>query len=678
MPEVSNRLSSAVAGVYNLPAASGQRPAASGQRPAASGMRCARRLAGAQRPASFTGSPRRLDARPERRRARFSCLLPLLALLFAAPPAAMADEEAEKPRNPPHEQTGTHGADELKGGKGDDVLVGKRGNDKLYGKDGNDDLRGGRGNDLLRGGAGDDVLRGGRGRDVLRGGAGNDILHGGKGDDRFAFPLGASGHKIITDFEAGDTIALGADPDGDSWPSPADIVAGVVTRDGRYTYTLLPGLTVETNTPLAIADFVFLAQAVALPDGHWLSYWLPRNPGGTLTVAAGEHRDAGGVRFACPSGGPDCDVMVTGGDGGALTASSTGGVATAGIVPPTLAGATAQGIASAITSLQDEALGHQFTSWPVADRPLTFGPPYAALPLSLHRPSKGVLGGELDNDGDPATPTGFAAADAPPAITGWTGSAREWSRTADGGVTTTDTVTVYSKASSGESYLSFGWWSRVHDSIDVGLGTFGNAPFRSTLHKSRANDLALQAAWPRGANVFVAGRHKYWPGGFAELKALSGTATYTGAAAGLWAEREAGERDGASGAFTADATLTADFDHAPFLALSGSIDNFRDAAGASLGDWTATLANETGGVTGGTHNGGGFVSHGNTAGSADGRNWSGGWVAQFFRRAASDSQAALPTAVGGAFQAHHGTPAMAAENDQGFVGAIGAFGAEKQ
>ena len=138
----------------------------------------------------------------------------------------MADEEAEKPRDPPHEQTGTNGDNELRGGKGDDLLVGKRGDDKLYGKDGDDELRGGRGNDLLRGGAGDDVLRGGRGRDVLRGGVGNDILHGGGGDDRFAFPLAASGHKIITDFEAGDTIALGADPGAapgrrrpTSWPA---------------------------------------------------------------------------------------------------------------------------------------------------------------------------------------------------------------------------------------------------------------------------------------------------------------------------------------------------------------------------------------------------------------------------------------------------------------------------
>ena len=630
-------------------------------------------------PPTSAGSSRP-DPRPGRRRARrFSLLLPVLALLLGALPVAMADEQAEKPEDASHEQTGTNGADDLRGGADDDLLVGRRGNDKLRGKGGNDELRGGRGNDVLYGGRGDDVLYGGRGRDVLRGGVGNDILHGGKGADRFAFALGASGHKIIADFEAGDTIVLGVDPRGGSWPSPADIVAGAVARDGRYTYTLRPGMTVETNTPLAVADFVFLAQAVALPVGHSLSGWLPRNPGGSVTVAAGEHRDAGGVRFTCPSGGPDCEVTVTGGDGGAFTASSTGGMATAGAAPQPLSGATAHGIASAIASLQDDALGDQFTSWPVADRHLTFGPPYAALPLALHRPSKGILGGELDNDGDPSTPTGFVDADAPPAISGWTGSTREWSRTDDAGVTTADTVTVYSKANSGQSYLSFGWWSRVPDSIAVGLGTFGNDPVVSTLHASRASPLALQAAWPRGANVFVAGRHKYWPGGFSQLRALSGTATYSGAAAGLWSEREAGERDGASGAFTADATLTADFDSdAQLVELSGRIANFKDASGASLGDWTATLANETGGVTGANWNGGGFVNHGNTAGAADGRNWSGGWVAQFFRRAATDSQQALPTAVGGAFQAHHGTPAMTASNDRGFVGVIGAFGAEKQ
>ena len=90
---------------YNCqrPAASGQRPAASGQRPAASGQRpaamtCARRPAGARKPAPSAGSPSRPDPRPGRRRARLpSLLLPALALLLGALvlfPAAPAQAQA--------------------------------------------------------------------------------------------------------------------------------------------------------------------------------------------------------------------------------------------------------------------------------------------------------------------------------------------------------------------------------------------------------------------------------------------------------------------------------------------------------------------------------------------------------------------------------------------------------
>ena len=619
--------------------------------------------------------------------------------MLAAPPAAMADEQVDEPR----EQIGTNRADDLRGGAGADRLVGRRGNDELRGKGGDDELRGGRGNDLLRGGAGDDVLHGGRGNDVLRGGIGNDVLHGGRGGDRFAFALGARGRKVIADFGAGDTIALGADPEGGSWPAVAEIVAGAAVQDGRYTYTLRPGLTVETNAPLAVGDFVFLGDAaldtlhaVALPDRHTLDSWLTHNPDGSLTVPAGEHRDAGGLRFSCPADGGDCTLTVTSEDG-AVAVSSTGGAATAGplpaaaarlagtpppapsaqTAPSTAAGATAHGIASAIVSLGDDALTDPFVSWPVSDRPLTLGVPYHVLPLSLHKLSKGILGGELDNDDDPSTPTGFAAADAPPAISGWSGSARAWSRADGAGGTTVDTVTLYAKADSGESYLAFGYWARVPGSGAAGIGTFGNDPTHHSIHKTKRNPLSLNAAWPRGANVFAAGRHHYWPGGWSQLDALAGAATYAGAAAGLYSERAAGARDGASGAFTADAALTADFD-ARYVRLSGRIDNFRDASGAPLGDWTARLANDSGGLTGGGFNGGGFAVSGNVAGAADGRGWSGGWVAQFFRRSAADPQTAHPTAVGGAFQAHRGTPAMAASDDAGFVGVIGAFGAGKQ
>ena len=69
-------------------------------------------------------------------------------------------------------------------------------------------------------------------------------------------------------------------------------------------------------------------HAVDLPDMHDLSDWLTANPSGTVSVPAGQHRDAGGVRFSCPSGGSDCTVTVTD-EGGTIAVTSTNGMASA-------------------------------------------------------------------------------------------------------------------------------------------------------------------------------------------------------------------------------------------------------------------------------------------------------------------------------------------------------------
>ena len=65
-------------------------------------MTCARRLAGARKPAPSTGSPSRPDPRPGRRRARLPALLPALALLLGALsllPAAPAQAQVAPPTN---------------------------------------------------------------------------------------------------------------------------------------------------------------------------------------------------------------------------------------------------------------------------------------------------------------------------------------------------------------------------------------------------------------------------------------------------------------------------------------------------------------------------------------------------------------------------------------------------
>ena len=75
---------------------------------------------------------------------------------------------------------------------------------------------------------------------------------------------------------------------------------------------------IEPSQAAAIAEFRELAVtspetlsvfAVDLPHGHRLAMWLANHPGaGSLLVPAGEYRDAGGVRFTCPSEGADCEV----------------------------------------------------------------------------------------------------------------------------------------------------------------------------------------------------------------------------------------------------------------------------------------------------------------------------------------------------------------------------------
>ena len=103
MLEVSNGLSSAAAGGDSGTAGEASPPSAAGflsrlatlrltpapasgvyNLPAASGMTCARRPAGAQRPAPSAGSPCNRERRPGRFRTRFFRLLPVLALLFGA------------------------------------------------------------------------------------------------------------------------------------------------------------------------------------------------------------------------------------------------------------------------------------------------------------------------------------------------------------------------------------------------------------------------------------------------------------------------------------------------------------------------------------------------------------------------------------------------------------------
>ena len=175
--------------------------------------------------------------------------VPPSVVLTWAPPSVSYSNAPASP-DAPITQSGTHGPDDLSGAGGDDVLSGGRGDDVL---------RGLGGDDALYGDSGDDELLGGEGDDELDGGSGDDTYTGGAGADRFVFSPDGPGDKIITDFDAseGDVIVLSAAPPGRPWPSVADIVASVAAQGDVYTvYTLHDGLTVETDTPLRVGDFV--------------------------------------------------------------------------------------------------------------------------------------------------------------------------------------------------------------------------------------------------------------------------------------------------------------------------------------------------------------------------------------------------------------------------------------
>ncbi|MEL6608338.1 MAG: peroxidase family protein [Pseudomonadota bacterium] len=103
---------------------------------------------------------------------------------------------------------GNSGDDMMIGGWGNDAMFGGTGNDRLAGGGGDDDLRGGDGDDKLLAGDGADTLIGGDGDDTLVAGGGTNTLTGGDGSDRFEAATGEDGQTTITDYSAGDTLAV--------------------------------------------------------------------------------------------------------------------------------------------------------------------------------------------------------------------------------------------------------------------------------------------------------------------------------------------------------------------------------------------------------------------------------------------------------------------------------------
>ncbi len=176
------------------------------------------------------------------------------------------------------------------------------------------------------------------------------------------------------------------------------------------------------------------------------------------------------------------------------------------------------------------------------------------------------------------------------------------------------------------SFAYFGWWLNKGTTEGVEAGVFHGVT-------DGTGDAELLAA----------------P---ADISALGGTATYTGAAAGKYAINP-GLSSASGGHWTADATLTADFGNETAAGMiSGMIDNFM--SGDTAMDWSVKLGETaltgTGtfdSATGDPATGDGAVW---TIGGVDGAEsgaWSGGL------RAAGDN--GVPTVGTGMFSAMHGT-----------------------
>ena len=181
------------------------------------------------------------------------------------------------------------------------------------------------------------------------------------------------------------------------------------------------------------------------------------------------------------------------------------------------------------------------------------------------------------------------------------------------------------------SHINFGWWIKEPEEKDSGGDyVYDVKVFHRGVGTARTDDVG----------------------------ALTGTATYMGAAGGVYVSKT-GEGDSLAathGTFTADAELVANFDKTDAVGtatLTGEIGNFK--GGSGMDDWSVKL-----GVMDVTAGDGSSTTNRVTAGKTSGTG-TGAWEATFH----GGASASAPTSVHGMFDAHSST-----------VNIVGAFGAD--
>ncbi len=196
-------------------------------------------------------------------------------------------------------------------------------------------------------------------------------------------------------------------------------------------------------------------------------------------------------------------------------------------------------------------------------------------------------------------------------------------------------------------YLYFGWWVRndkdgAPTAASAFTGRFGTDPGDSTDSLDPAGD---------GTGI-------------------TGSATYTGNAAGIFAMSNPLDGTGDGGDFTADATLEATFGSGATAGMTGTIDNFRLNGGSGDPGWSVKLNRATWGSSGAI-----------TAPTSDPTVWSingneadasGTWSGQMYDEKPGTTNGGdgsnIPTTVTGTFSSEFSTIGRM----------VGAFGADKQ
>lgn len=208
---------------------------------------------------------------------------------------------------------------------------------------------------------------------------------------------------------------------------------------------------------------------------------------------------------------------------------------------------------------------------------------------------------------------------------------------------------------SSDSFSAFGWWLQTPDGDDE-IENYGSYAFVEGTAVSHTT-----------------------------LRTLAGTATYKGPAAGRYVKREKGGQFAMSGAFTASARLTANFDYSVTdaqnntstgVSLSGRITGFKDADGNSLGFRRLTLQEDAVTADSGTlqafSGGAKFDAHG-TLTSTTAADVDDAWTASFYDQTGT----AQPSTVAGTFGAAAGAFANSGSADSGYAAVAGAFSASK-